>query len=89
MTKFEEIIAKLPDGCFWLTGETFAEIMQAIAEDRAILAPGCGDEVPTPNGRQFNVRPASGGGLATVYIGIAGVVRLAGFRAVITEEEEP
>jgi hypothetical protein len=52
----------LPDGPVWVTGKMLKAFAAALYADRAVLAPGIGNEIPTISGRVLYVLP--GGAVA-------------------------
>ncbi len=55
MSDIASLFHDLPDGIVWVKGSWLKELGRKIIEDRAILIPPSGDEVPTPDGRQFRI----------------------------------
>jgi|GEM_PF-5973675 len=52
-------------GAFWVTGELWNGLIDALIADRAVLSLSSGKETPSPSGRQFFIDPGSGSTTAT------------------------
>lgn len=55
MSDIASLFHDLPDGVMWVKGSWLKELGRKIIEDRAILMPPGGDEIPTPSGREFRI----------------------------------
>jgi len=52
-SKLESLLAEIPGGTPWISGNFLRRLVAALIADRAVLAPGSGNEFPTEKGRVF------------------------------------
>jgi hypothetical protein len=83
----DQFRSSIPKGAFWMTGDLLRDFVDVLIADRARLAEGSGNELPSEKGRFFDVKPGANLTSFNGYAAVSGQIKFLKLYGAVTEAE--